>query len=182
MTDKPPRTALPIPEEITFEAMLGDVNEAVIAKFLNAPYAGRYYRLKLMGIHGGVIAVGMIVLEFGVGLPVLAGPPIAMLWLSLLATFATLLAIARQRGAVQALILASPVRRLPVRYVLSARGVERNGALTPWHCIVGVARMPEITLLKLSPVEAMPIPDTRLPPDITPDALRNAVDHWRTMA
>lgn len=169
-----------IDDEIAFEVRLGDVNEAAIAEHLRRLWFGPGYRLGLFAGYLGAIALGAAILDLAVGIDMMSLPALATMTLLIWTTFGLILVIARRLRQMHRLVVAAPIRRLPVRYVVSARGIMRNGALTPWEMIVGVDTMPGMTLLLLSPFEAMPVPDTHLPTGVTSDALRRAIEGWRS--
>ncbi len=169
---------MPDKEEIVVTARRADIDEAAIAAHLRDPYVGRRFRVRLYLGFVGVLIGGGTIPHLGLGGDMISAPAVATLYLVMAATYGAMYFSGRRNSAVQAIVAASPIRQMPIRHVLSARGVGRNGALSPWEPIVGIATPPGVTVLPISPPEGFSIPGTGLPPDVTPDALRAAVSRW----
>jgi hypothetical protein len=76
-------------------------------------------------------------------------------------------------------LLAHPVRSEPRVNVLSQSGAKRGPHLFAWSDVAEVTTLPGMTLLLLSPLDFIALPDASLPPGLTPEALRAQIALWR---
>ena len=90
-----------------------------------------------------------------------------------------LLARAFARGQI-ASIASSALHALPSGVVLSAKGIALDARQFRWDQTCGTTRLPGATLVDFSALSALVIPDTALPPGLTPEALATQIAAWKS--
>ncbi len=77
-------------------------------------------------------------------------------------------------------LAASPLRGASVKVVLSDAGITPAPRSLRWADIIDVQRHKAETLILLSPIEAIVLPDADLPQGVTAEQLRNQIALWRS--
>jgi hypothetical protein len=79
-------------------------------------------------------------------------------------------------------LLAHSVRSEPRVNVLSQSGAKRGPHLFAWSEITEITALPGMTLLLLSPLDFIALPDASLPPGLIPESFRAQIAAWRAAA
>ena len=123
-------------------------------------------------------------LALSLGLSVLTRDArITILWLFPCLAFFAIHDILQSAGRRQYLAASdsAPIRqRRSTTIVLTPSGVTMDGTHFSWAEIIEVLHLRDTTLLMLLPNGGISIPDSALPPDITPQTLAARIAEWKT--